>query len=361
MAGNLWSEEELATAMHLAQEGFSLKQIAAKIGRSVESTRSKLSKLGTPIMKLRYGREEIIQAVETPAAAKPFFVEDAPDQDLSAEDIIEHRLKAFERREAYERWRRLIPVEVKIDGPIGIAHLGDPHIDDDGCDLKLLLSHIELVNSHPAVFAANAGDVTNNWVGRLAKLYAKQSTTEQQSWKLAEWFINSVHWLYIIGGNHDAWSGGTDPLKWFTRQAGVTYQMDGARIGLRFPNGRECRINARHDHRGHSQFNKAHGPMKAAFFGYRDHIYTAGHLHTDGYIRQRLANVPIHAFRVGSYKRYDDFASTIGAPPEEASPAYMTVIDPSYTETDDRFITTFADLEAGLIYLKAIRGELCKQ
>lgn len=358
MPGRPWTPAELERAKVLLSDGFNYEEIAQELGRSVDSVAIKMRLSGFSVSAVKYGSAQIEQAVQQTPPPKPFEVPSAPDKELTAEEIIEHRLKVFERKEAHERWKRLIPVEVKIDGPIGIAHLGDPHLDDDGCDLQLLLSHIELVNSHPAVFAANAGDVTNNWVGRLAKLYAKQGTTEQQAWKLAAWFVQSVQWLYIIGGNHDAWSGGTDPVRWFADQAGVTYQMDGARVALRFPNGRECRINARHDHKGHSQFNKAHGPMKAAFFGYRDHIYTAGHLHTDGYIRQRLANVPIHAFRVGAYKRYDDFASTIGAPSEDSSPAYMTVIDPSFDETDDRFITTFTSLEAGLVYLKAIRGEL---
>lgn len=358
MAGRPWNPQEIERAKSLLSEGFSYHEIAEQLGRTFDSVSLKMRHIGCSVTAIKYGAAEIKQAVEAPAPVKPFEVPKAPDKELSAEEIIEYRLKVFEKKEAHERWKRLIPVEVKIDGPIGIAHLGDPHIDDDGCDLQLLMSHIDLINSHPAVFGANAGDITNNWVGRLSKLYAKQGTTEQQAWKLAAWFVQSVQWLYIIGGNHDAWSGGTDPVRWFADQSGVTYQMDGARVALRFPNGRECRINARHDHRGHSQYNKAHGPMKAAYFGYRDHIYTAGHLHTDGYIRQRLGNVPIHAFRVGAYKRYDDFASTIGAPPEDSSPAFMTVIDPRHDETSDRFITTFADLEAGLTYLKAIRGEL---
>jgi hypothetical protein len=39
------------------------------------------------------------------------------------------------------------------------------------------------------MYAVCVGDVTNNWVGRLAALYAEQSTTEAEAWKLAEWWL----------------------------------------------------------------------------------------------------------------------------------------------------------------------------
>jgi hypothetical protein len=34
------------------------------------------------------------------------------------------------------------------------------------------------------------GDTTNNWTGRLARLYADQSTSAAQAWRIAEWLVN---------------------------------------------------------------------------------------------------------------------------------------------------------------------------
>jgi hypothetical protein len=139
---------------------------------------------------------------------------------------------------------------VTIDGPIGIAHFGDPHVDDDGTNLPLLEAHLKIVNKTEGLFAGNVGDYTNNWIGRLARLWAQQSTSAKDAWQLCEWLIGACDWLYLIGGNHDAWSGDGDPLDWITSQAGALYEPHGARLGLELPAKRTIRINARHDFKG---------------------------------------------------------------------------------------------------------------
>src|SRR5690606_3069297 len=160
-------------------------------------------------------------------------------------------------------------------------------------------------------FGANVGDLSNNWVGRLARLYANQSTTAAQAWQLVQWFVRRVRWLYLAGGNHDVWSGAADPVKWFARQAGVTYQWHGVRLSLTSPGGAEVRVNARHDFAGTSMWNGAHAPAKAARFGFvRDHIYTCGHRHMAAHntlVFENGAHIA-HAVRVGTYKVFDDFS-----------------------------------------------------
>ena len=37
-----------------------------------------------------------------------------------------------------EEFKRLIDVDIKIDGVIGLCHFGDPHVDDDGTNLHEL-------------------------------------------------------------------------------------------------------------------------------------------------------------------------------------------------------------------------------
>ena len=162
---------------------------------------------------------------------------------LTIRELVEDRKRRFSRLDQHMADRKLIPVRIKGDLPIGILHFGDPHVDDDGCDLALLEQHARLVRSTPGLYGTTVGDTTNNWVGRLAKLYASQSTTQAEGWMLAEWFVNEVRdWLYMVGGNHDLWSGAGDPMRWIAGQAGALYQDSEVRVGLKVGT-REIRIN----------------------------------------------------------------------------------------------------------------------
>ena len=280
-----------------------------------------------------------------------------PEDDVPVEDLIAHRIKQFSYKQKHEEARRLIGVNVKVSGPIGIWHFGDPHVDDDGTDLAQLQEHARIIRDTPALFGANVGDTTNNWTGRLAHLWAQQSTSAAQAWKLAEWFLKSVDWLYLIGGNHDAWSGAGDPIRWIQRGASAPYMSSECRLELRFPNGRKCRINARHDFAGHSQWNPTHGPAKALMMGVRDHIAIAGHKHVSGHavVKDPDSGITSHAFRVASYKIYDRYAREHGFRDQHISPGVFTVIDTRLQDNHPDYITHAWTMEKGLELLKAAR------
>ena len=293
------------------------------------------------------------------AEAPALEVEPPPSADLPISDLLADRKRRFEYRRRHEDAKRLIPVRVKESKPIGILHYGDPHLDDDGTDIGLLEQHSDLVRETPGLYGANVGDTTNNWVGRLAKLYATQGTTAAEAWRLAQWFVESLRgkWLYLVGGNHDAWSGAGDPLKWLTAQIGALYQESEVRIALRFPNELEVRVNCRHDFAGNSQWNPAHGPMKAAMMGVRDHVLVAGHLHSSAYgvLRDPDAGFSIHAIRVASYKRYDRYAMEKGLRDMHLSPCAVTVIDPRLPEQHPDLVKVFWAPEEGAAYLTWLR------
>ncbi len=295
-------------------------------------------------MTAGYGRQRKKDEFQTPQL---------PDDDMPVEDLISHMKKRFEKKRAYEEARKLIPVKINIEGPIGILHFGDPHVDDDGTDIGALERHKELCNTVEGLFAANVGDVTNNWVGRLAPLYAEQGTSKKQAWKLAEWLISGTHWLYLIGGNHDAWSGAGDPLKWIAKQADSLYESSEVRLALNFPNGASVRINARHDFSGSSQWNPAHGPMKSVFHGVRDHIAICGHKHKSGYglIKAPDSGITCHAIQVASYKLYDRYARDHGFRDQTLGPCAVTVIDPSLPDTHPDLVKVFWDADTGAEYL----------
>jgi hypothetical protein len=244
-----------------------------------------------------------------------------------------------------------------MDGAIGILHFGDPHVDDDGCDIEAIERHTDLVNRTEGLFAANVGDTTNNWCGRLARLYADQTTSAAQAWKIAEWFINRCNWLYMIGGNHDLWSGSGDPLRWIAKQQDALYKSSEARLALRFPNGLEVRVNARHDHSGSSIWNPAHGPMKAALMGTRDHLYVAGHKHESAYsvLKDAISGITMHACKVASYKIYDRYAKERGFRDNCLSPCALTTINPALPPDHPDLVKVWWDPEEGANYLTFLR------
>ena len=288
----------------------------------------------------------------------PFEREDLPEGDESIDELLERRTRAFQRKDKAEIARKLIDVRVKLDGPIGICHFGDPHVDDDGCDLPSLRRHIEIVNKTEGMLGANVGDLQNNWVGRLAHLWGEQETSKKTAWRLAEWLVRSVPWLYLIGGNHDAWSGAGDPLKWIMREQVGVFDYDGVRLNLRFPNGKQIRVNARHDFRGHSMWNPTHGPLKAAMMGWRDHILSCGHTHVSGYqlTKDPSSGLISHILRVAGFKKHDHYAKQLGLPDASFSPSATTIIDPSRDDDDPGLITVIHDVEMAAEFLTYLRG-----
>lgn len=287
-----------------------------------------------------------------------FSVSEIPPDDVSVEELLRHRKRQFEEKTKHEIARKLISVNVHIEGPIAILHHGDPHVDDDGTDVHALEKNRNLCIETEALFAANVGDLTNNWIGRLARLYAEQGTSAKHAWALAEWFISEQPWLYMIAGNHDAWSGEGDPIKWIARQGRALYQSSEVRLELSFPNGNKVRINARHDFAGHSQYNPVHGQTKATMFGVRDHIAVSGHRHASGYgiLKDPQSGIVSHLLQIASYKIFDRFARDKGFRDMHLSPCAVTTIDPALPGDHPDMIKIWWDPDQGVEYLRFLRA-----
>ena len=260
------------------------------------------------------------------------------------EDIrrAEYRQKQYDQKKISKDSKKLININIKINGPIGIAHFGDPHVDDDGTNIAEIYKLCDLINKTDGLFAGNLGDIQNNWIGRLSYLYGQQSTSAKESWRLTEHFVNSVEWLYLIAGNHDVWSGDGDPLDFIMRDHKGVYEKWGARLNLKFPNQKNIRINARHTWKGNSIWNTAHGVAKAAQMGWKDHILTCGHTHVSGYqvLKDPASGLITHALQVASFKIMDSYADKLGLDDKNIFNAPVTIIDPSYDDDDNRLITT---------------------
>lgn len=276
-----------------------------------------------------------------------------PAADLSYSELVRDRIRRYERKREHEEGRKLINVRVPIQGPYALVFMGDPHVDDDGTDWAALQRDIRIINETEGMYACNVGDTTNNWVGRLARLYGEQSTSAKEAWILAEGFIKELKhkWLFLIGGNHDAWSGAGDPLEWITGSVNALYQSSECRLSV---NSGKCSIviNARHDFAGHSMWNPAHGVMKAVQMGTWDHISVCGHKHVTGYMPLKSPSGRIcHAMQVSSYKIFDRYARERGFRDQNISPAMVAVVNPAYPDTDPRMITILHDVQEAAEFL----------
>jgi hypothetical protein len=281
------------------------------------------------------------------------------DETLPVEELRRRRKEQFAHLDRVKKQKLLIPVKVRADGPIGLSHFGDPHLDDDGTDMALIERHVQVIANTKGMFAVNIGDAINNWTGRLARLYGEQSTSAKEAWALCEWFVRALPWAVFLGGNHGAWSGAGDPVRWMLNNCATLYDDFAVRVELQFPNGKRVRLNARHDFAGHSMWNTVHGPLKAATMGWRDHLLTCGHLHTSGYavLKDPSSGLVSHALRVASYKTWDRYAHEKGLPNQNIFCNAVTVIDPRFEDNDPRLIHTCFDVEQGADYLKWLRSK----
>jgi len=291
--------------------------------------------------------------------ASPFVVEQRDPESIPIDELIEFRQKQYKQKAKSKDNRMLINIDIKQSGPIGIAHFGDPHVDDDGTDLAQILHFVDVLNDTDGMFCGNLGDIQNNWIGRLQALYGQQSTSARESWKLTEYFVSKVQWLYLVAGNHDVWSGDGDPLEFMMRDHKGLYERFGARMNLRFPNGKEIRINARHTFKGNSIWNTAHGVARAAQTGWKDHILTCGHTHVSGYqvLKDPATGLISHALQVASFKIYDSYADKLGLDDKNIFNCPVTIIDPRFEDYDNRLITTIFNPIVASKYLTFLREE----
>lgn len=310
-------------------------------------------------VKLKTFSEKAAASVD-PTQNKAVKVVHPLDPDLTVAELVNLRKLQFAKKAAAEDSRKCIDVEVPDEGPFAIWFFGDPHVDDDGTDIAELERHSSIIRKEPALYGANVGDTTNNWVGRLARLYGDQGTTATQAWMLAEWFIGLVgpKWLFMIGGNHDAWSGAGDPIKWIAKEHNALYESSECRLRLITKNGRSLVINARHDFSGDSQWNPAHSVMKAAQLGVRDDILICGHKHKSGYmpLKDPESKKIMHCIQVASYKTFDRYAREKGFRDQAISPGCMVVIDPA-ANRETGFIQVFHDFDLGVEFLRFLRSK----
>jgi len=292
--------------------------------------------------------------------AKQFKTSEIPSPTRSLDEIFKSKQNLFDKKIAHEDALKSFEIEILLDGPIAIPFFGDPHLDDDGCDIRLVRKHVNISATTEGMFPVNLGDITNNWVGRLMVKYADQITTKAEAIVLMEWMMKAVPWLFVVGGNHDLWSGADDPVAHVCKRIDVKYIEHGVRTKLKFPNGKHIYMNVAHDFPGHSQFNPVHGPTKKAM-RWGDNLYVCGHKHNtgSGLIIDPKTGVMCHMLRCDSYKRADEYAKKLGIDDTFVSPCITAIINP-YAENERGKIMIAYSLEQAAEILTDMRKRFKK-
>lgn len=298
-----------------------------------------------------------LEKAETPAVPT---ASELPPSDIPVEDIINHLSRRYEARIEHttaKRWRKF---KVPIAGPYALMFVGDPHVDDNGCNWPLLQAHCKLAAESEGIYAVNIGDSTNNWAGRLARLWAEQDTSASTARKLAEWLLSKsgMPWFLWLHGNHDMWEGPVG-TSWFEAKRPHFVEMEDwqAKITLVSPNGHELRVWAAHNFKGNSIWNNMHGLERAAQMQDWAHLYVAGHHHDVGL---RQGENPHRNFcywlaRARGYKFIDHYADLHGFGHHQHGASVLAVIDPEADKPNA--VQCFLDPFEGAEFLKWKRSK----
>lgn len=298
--------------------------------------------------------DAVRQKRQTLAAISAPVIEKPPTANRSLDEIITSRIAEFKRKEAHAKGKQDgIRVTMPDGKPYALCFFGDPHVDDSGSSLARLIADAGVVKATEGAHAINMGDLTNNWCPPLARLYGVQEATSDEAVELMGWLLDLVPWLVVILGNHDKWSLTAELL---CRERGIVSVSHGAEFDFRAGDS-VCRVDARHTHRGNSQYNPAFAQGKQNYRGSRSNIIIGAHTHTSAYtvLKNGVSGNLSHCVRVGAYKMYDEYADAHGFSPDCIGPFWMAVVDPSRDGQDPGFIVPFWDAKQGCDYLTRLR------
>lgn len=278
---------------------------------------------------------------------------DLPRDELPMNELLDRKVQDIKRAKRVHEARELIRVKVRSNLPLGFTIFGDPHTDDDYCDIEQLLHDADVTRETPGLGGINVGDNNNLWPGRLARLYAHQRTRADEGWRLTEHFIERTRdWRALMKGNHDHFVGDGDPLDWIHGAFDAPVGDYNIRMAFEFPNGREFRFWLRHDFSGHSQWHNLHGMVKTAKFGAPFHLLMGGHKHCAGHHAELHPQTGIfyNALRVSGYKLFDSHADSLQLEPDSSMPSAVCVVDPR-AEKERDFAKVMYSTEEGADYL----------
>lgn len=340
MAGYKWTDEELELLRRLRAQGVTPVQMQPHFpGRSVAA-------LKTKAQEQLPGNKRIEWLENHRARQREARPQSIPSANRDIGQLLADRASEFDRKRRHHQAKSDgVTIELPTDEPFVVACIGDPHADDPGTDIE----HLAWVLGHchaEGVYPLCIGDLTNNWVGRLARLFAHQTTTDDEAIELMRWLLSATPWAFVILGNHDRW-GPVAAL--VCQELGVPYASHGAVLRFQAPGGFEFLVDARHDHRGNSMYAAEHGQNKSAYRGNRCDLIVGGHRHVSASAKRAngVARRLYDTVRVGAFKRYDEWAESLGFDHDDVGPAAYAVVWPGSPSEAGRCVVHW-DLERAI-------------
>jgi len=336
------SNEELTRTIEAYREADNNASAAAKA-------------LGIPrsTMQSRVRAARAAGLMTSPNVEFPAFV--GGDDDTPIEEILRRKSADFERTLSAANAKKWFTIRLNESKPYGLMLFGDPHIDDNGCNMPLLQRHIEVAR-RDGIYSVNIGDTTNNWVGRLMRLYADQDTSEKTAKRLAEWFMfdSGITWLCWVLGNHDLWNRGAE----FHKRLGVDHVpvLDWhAQFKIAHPGGYELKVDAAHGRKGNSIWNNIHSTLRAAKLNEHADLFVTGHTHNYAMEDIEIAERGTSAWLVQlrGYKYMDSHALLHGFAEHQRGSSVLAVVDPRKNARTR--VICFEDVEQGANYLEWLR------
>lgn len=337
MAAPELSEEKMIEAL-LAEARFDYQIDAARFLKLSKSTfHSRLERAKEALKANR-----ITLPVEYPSGLLHDGIEEPLD------DLKERLRKDFHRKQKKAEVQKWFAIKVNETLPYGILLVGDPHLGDSGSNFPLLEQHLQIAN-RPYIYGVNIGDSTNNWVGRLMRLYADQETSSASERRLIKWLMTEagVRWLCWILGNHDEW-----------REGGTIQRLIGgpkvpiidwrAQFRVVHPSGIDVRIDASHGRKGKSIWNELHATLRAAKLGESADLYVTGHTHNYACQDLEIADNGTNTWlvQVSGYKQHDRHALVNGFPEFKRGASVLAIIDPRKSAPRP-VLQCFEDVEHG--------------
>ena len=300
-----------------------------------------------------------VERWDDPRKPAPWRVDEPPAPEDDEAEMIARWQQDHERDRT--RWHREVgPRVFERDErlPIGLTLFGDQHVDDDGCDVRELVRTVRTVAGTEGLYGVNLGDVTNNWTGKLAHLWAHQSTTHDEAARRASWLMRSLPWLCVVSGNHDDWNDSTLRLAMVERKP-LHYARIEARMEFRIGGQAPIRVIARHQFKGSSMWHPHHGLKREAVMGDRwGDVYAQGHHHDSHVATEELQDGRrVWMVKARGFKHYDSYAHRLQFHDHRHGHAPTLILDP-WSPPADRVRVVFDVEEAAamLAWLRERRG-----
>ena len=131
--------------------------------------------------QIKMARERGLIPFRDGPVEKDIILPELPSSELDPEELLEQAAVRFERHQIARDARRWMEIKVTSNLPIAVVFVGDPHLDNNGCNWPLLRRDINIMASTPGIHAVNMGDITDNWIGRLVRLVRRSGNVQETS------------------------------------------------------------------------------------------------------------------------------------------------------------------------------------